>query len=169
MRRLLSLAAIIPLLLLAGACGGTAEQGPSVRLDGSPRPPTDQGVVTAVSRSSLTLDAKRTYRLTPRLQSFSTSTLTVASILQRKGQYVEVGAHGRTIGWVATVAAVLPTNPPAVYYQGTLLRVVGNQAIFRDGTIFNVKAGVRGPAKGPVLVRIDPARHVVVEMTQQGA
>jgi hypothetical protein len=165
MRRLLALAA---LLLVGGACGAGAT-APMVRLDGTPRPPSDQGVVSAVSRTSLTLDGRRTYRLTPKLQSFSTSTLTVVSVLQRKGQYVLVGARKGTVGWVASVAAVLPTRPPAVYYEGRLQRVEGHQAVFRDGTVLVMAEGLPQQQPGPKLVRLDPARHLVVELTPEAA
>ena len=166
MRRLLALAVSLLAAVSLGGCNRSSS--PVVRLDGSPRFPDDQGVVTAVSRQRLTLDGARTYSISPDLQSFSTYTLSAVSVLQRKGQYVQIGLRGKTAVWLANIAAVLPSKPPAVYYRGRLLRVDQRQAIFRDGTVLRVAPETPAVTGGNVLVRLDPARHVVVDMTPNG-
>jgi hypothetical protein len=163
MRRLLTLAVAFVAALSLAACNRSSS--PVVRLDGSPRFPSDEGVVTAVSRQRLTLDGSRSYAISPGLQSFSTYTLTAVSVLQRKGQYVQIGLNGKTVVWLANIAAVLPTNPPSVYYRGRLLRVDQRQAIFRDGTVLRVAPETAAVPAGDVLVRLDPARHQAVDMT----
>lgn len=146
-------------LTLAG-CGGGGHDGPArIVLDGRPRFPDDQGVVTQVSRTRITLAGRRTYELSPRLQSFSTVDLSTQSVFQRKGQYVQLGLDGDTAVWVAGVAAVVPGTPPRVFYIGTLQRLDGKgNAIFADGTVLRLGQGV-APAKavGRVIVEIDPA------------
>ncbi|MDQ1402044.1 MAG: hypothetical protein QOG03_360 [Actinomycetota bacterium] len=169
MRRLLVVAAAVA-LVMTGAVGCRSTSKPVVNLDGSPRIPDDQGVVTAVSRQRLTLDGTRTYPISPGLQAFSTYTLTVVSVLERKGQYVQIGLNGKTVVWLANIAAVLPTTPPAVYYQGRLLRIDRTGAVFRDGTVLRLAPELHPSfTTGRVQARLDPARHVVVSLELQGA
>ncbi|HEX2850336.1 MAG TPA: hypothetical protein VHN98_07275 [Acidimicrobiales bacterium] len=155
--------------LLAGGCGRRTP--PAVVLDGRPRLPDVEGVVQQVSFTSVELDGGRRYRITRDLQCFSTSTLQAVPLLERQGQYVQMGVdHGRVV-WMAAVGGVVPVTPPAVYYRGELVRVSRAGAVFRDGTVValspELRASLSKPsaARGRVLVRIDPARHVAVGIT----
>jgi hypothetical protein len=52
--------------------------------------------------------------------------------------------------------------PPVVYYNGVLVRRDGPRAIFRDGTVLRLAAGVTPPVEqGLVRAEIDPALHTV--------
>lgn len=118
-----------------------------------------------VSFTSLTLDGGRTYKITRRLQCFSTQTMQAVPLLDRKGQYVHLGVDGHTVVWLAAVGAILRTPSPVVFYTGTLVRRSGRTVTFRDGTVLRLAAGVEPPvAKGFLQVQIDPARHLVTSM-----
>ncbi|HUQ39457.1 MAG TPA: hypothetical protein VM030_04835 [Acidimicrobiales bacterium] len=161
-------AVLLAVALLFGGCGGGGDDAPArLVLDGRPRYPDDQGVVTRVSRTSITLAGARTYRVSPKLQSFSTMDLSTQPLLQRKGQYVQVGLDGTTMVWIAGVAKVLPGTPPRVFYVGTLKRLDGKgNAVFADGTVLRLGAGVTpSPPKGSATVEIDPAAGVARRIT----
>jgi hypothetical protein len=161
-RRPAVLALAVATMVALVACGG--DNGPKpIALDGTPRYPDAQGVVDRVSVTSITLDGHRTYKVSKKLQSFSTSTLQTLPLLQRKGQYVQVGLDGDTMVWIANVGAILPVEPPAVYYQGRLLRTdAQRRLVFRDGTVLPLAPGVTSPVPtGFVRADIDPAAHVV--------
>lgn len=148
------MAAVLAVLLLP-ACGGDGDDQ-RVVLDGRPRHPDDQGVVTAVSFERIELAGERTYEITRDLQSFSTQTMQALPILHRKGQFVHVGLDGKRAVWIAAVGSVLG-DPPAVYYAGKLERVVDGELIFEDGTVLGLGKGVRPPVpSGFVQVDIDP-------------
>lgn len=154
------------LALLGGGCGHGA--APRVVLDGRPRVPDVEGVVERVSFTSLELDGGRRYTITRDLQCFSTSTMQAVPLLDRQDQYVQAGVEGRRVVWLAAIGAVVPGTPRAVYYRGELVRVDSASAVFRDGTVLRLTPGVRGGwarRRGSVLARIDPDRHVVVEMS----
>lgn len=157
-------AVALSLVLVLPACGG--ERATAVKLDGSPRYPDDEGVVTAISFERLTLDGKRTYGVSKNLRAFSTYTRELEPMLSRDGQYVQLGIDDKKVVWMAGVAGVVPTKPPAVYYVGGLTRIDGeHRAVFEDGTVLRLASGVRRPAgNGRVRAKIDPARHVVVEL-----
>jgi hypothetical protein len=166
MRRAAVAAALVLVVLLAAGCGG--DDGPTpITLDGRPRYPDAEGVVERVSAESLTLDGRRTYEVSPALQSFSTSTLKTLPLLQRRGQYVQLGLDGRTVVWLANVGAPVPVDPPRVFHQGTLVRVSGGRLVFRDGTVLRLGPGVTSPVpSGLVRAAIDPGRHVVTDVGQ---
>ena len=146
------------------ACRGGGE--PDIKLDGTPRHPDDQGVATAISREEITLDGARSYKLSPRLRSFSTFTLETTSVFTRKGQYVQIGLDGKTVEWLAGFAAVIP-DPPRVFYVGRLEEVNGRELVFADGTVLDALASVEIPAPGRrVQVEIDPDRHAVRKVTE---
>ena len=156
------LAAVL-LAVLVGACGG----GGSHRavLDGSPRFPDREGVVTDVTLSSLTLNGRDHFSIDRDLQCFSTYTLESVPLLGRKNQYVQLGVKGKKVTWLASFAAVvhLPNEPPVVFYNGKLLRIDGeHRAIFRDGSVLRLAPGITAP-KGADVVRaeIDPATQRV--------
>ena len=148
----------------ASACGSSSG-GLEVVLDGSARRPTDEGVVTAVSREKVTLDGRRTYKVSPTLKSFSTYTLATTPLLDKDGQYVHVGARGGTVYWIAGIADVLDGS---VYYTGRLVQVEGDRAVMRDGTVLRLAPAAKGTEavrpEGEVVARIDAGRHQVVEL-----
>ena len=152
--------------MVVGACGGSSIK--PIVLDGTPRFPSAEGVVQTVDVHHITLDGGRTYKVSSRLQSFSTYTLETVSLLQRKGQYVQVGLHGSTMTWISSIGAVVPLHPPVVFYNGRLLRTdASHHLIFRDGTVLRLGAGVTSPvATGFVTADIDPRQHLVLKVTQ---
>ena len=151
------------LVVLASACSASSSH--RVVLDGRARYPDAEGVVVSVTPQQLTLDGGRTYRVSSVVQSFSSETLATVPLLQRSGQYVQVGLDGRTAVWVAAVGAVFTSSPPLVYYQGVLVRIdAKRRAVFRDGTVLQLKPGVPGAAPGFARAEIDPAAHLVVRL-----
>ena len=158
-RRLATLVATAVVLL--GACGGSSVK--AIPLDGSPRYPNAEGIVRTVDVHHITLDGGRTYKVSPRLQSFSTYTLETLSLLGRKGQYVQIGLHGRTMTWIATIGAPVPLQPPVVFYNGRLTRIDSSgHLVFRDGTVLKLGPAVTSPiTSGVVRAEIDPSAHVV--------
>jgi hypothetical protein len=143
------------------ACSSDGDDG-RVVLDGRARLPDAEGVVAAVDREHIVLDGGRRYELVEKPQSFSTYTLATVSLLQRKGQYVQVGFDGDRVAWVASVGAVTRVDPPVVYYNGVLRRIEDGRAFFRDGTVLTLGRGVRAPVRtGFVRAEIDPDAHTV--------
>jgi hypothetical protein len=160
MRRLA--VALFVVVLVAAACSSGDE---AVRLDGSPRYPDDEGVVTAISFDRITLDGRRTYDVSPGLRAFSTVTRQLEPMLRRKGQYVQIGLDDRTMVWMAGIAAVVRTEPPAVYYVGRMVSVdEERRAVFADGTVLRLAPTADQRERRRFRARIDPARHVVVEL-----
>lgn len=157
--------ALVALSALVAGCarGGADDEG--VALDGSPRLADDEGVLTAVSDESITLDGERTYRVADTALAFSTNTRQVESLQNRRNQYVQIGLDERTMVWMSGVAAIVPGDPPTVYYVGHLDRVDGERLVFHDGTVFRAAPGLDLPLKkGRVLVTIDAAAHRVIEV-----
>ena len=135
-----------------------------VVLDGRPRLPDAEGVVENISFTRITLDGGRSYPVSKTLQSFSTYDLAAVPMLQRQGQYVQLGLDGHTVTWMAGIGVVVraPGQPPVVFYNGFLLRVEGRRAVFRDGTVLRLADGVTSPATGALVrAEIDPDRHEV--------
>jgi hypothetical protein len=166
------------LLLLAVACsrGG----GDTLVLDGSPRRPDAEGVVTAVTTERITLDGDRTYRVAEDLASFSTYDLIATPMLQRRGQYVQLGLDGDVAEWMAGIGVVVRAEgrDPVVFYNGDLVRIDDDRAIFKDGTVLALAEDAELPDKGgdtpgppgvtgPARAEIDPSAHQVVVLTAQ--
>lgn len=148
-------------LVAAGAC---SRKGPSdtLVLDGRPRLPDAEGVVVHVSRERIVLDGGRAYSVSPALRSFSTQTMATVPVLGRENQFVHLGLRGDTMVWIAIVGAVLPGDPPVIYYTGSLREVKGGRAYFADGTVLGLAPGVAAPVKSGFLqVSIDPKSHLV--------
>jgi hypothetical protein len=155
-RRLLAVVACLT-AVLAG-CGA---HHATLVLDGRPRYPDDEGVATTITLHEIVLDGRRHYRVAPGFVSFSTYTLALEPMVDRVGQYVQLGLDGHSASWMAGIGSVLRTTPPTVVYTGVLLRVDRRRrAIFRDGTVIHLALGVVAPPRG-ILARaqIDPARH----------
>lgn len=142
---------------LAG-CGGDDE--PAVALDGSPRLPDTEGVVTEVSDDKIVLDGKHTYEVSDDLMAFSTYTLEAIPLAHRKGQYVQLGLDGETAEWLALIGEPLEGR---VYYTGELEEVDGDNLVFADGTVLTLGDGVKPPAEaGRMRAVVDPNKRVVV-------
>ena len=156
----------MPLFLLAGvlllpAC--TRGDGHRLVLDGRPRNPDIEGVVEQISFERVTLDGGRSFAVEKDLQSFSTYDLAAVPMLHRLGQYVQLGLNGKKVAWMAGIGVVVRgAAPPVVYYNGVLLRVEGDRAIFRDGTVLQLADGVTTPVEGGLVrAELDPAVHRV--------
>lgn len=164
-------AACLALLGTAAACSGDDANAAKVwvELDGSPRPPDDEGVVTAIADdfSTITIDGERTYEISDTLQSFSTTDGSTQPLLRRLRQYVHVGLEGGTAVWVAGIAAVVDTGEPLVFYRGEVSALRGGRSVaFTDGTVLRIADGVTLPKPGDhVLATIDATRDVVVELS----
>ena len=155
-----------PLLLLAGAlllAGCAKDTGKQLVLDGRPRIPDAEGVVEQVSFGKITLDGGRSYGVRKDLQSFSTYDLAAVPMLQRAGQYVHLGLDGNKVAWMAMIGEVIEVGAaPVVYYNGVLVRLEGDRAFFRDGTVLQLADGVMSPvATGFVRAELDPSLHKV--------
>lgn len=84
-------------------------------------------------------------------------------MLHRLGQYVQLGLNGKKVEWMAGIGVVVRGEaPPVVYYNGVLVRVDGDRAIFRDGTVLKLADGVTSPVESGLLrAELDPALHRV--------
>jgi hypothetical protein len=158
----------LPLLLMAGAllfagCANSDGDSHRVVLDGRPRFPDVEGVVERISFENITLDGGRSYGVRKDLQSFSTYDLAAVPMLHRLGQYVQLGLDGKKVAWMAMIGEVVRgAAAPVVYYNGVLLRLDGDRAIFRDGTVLQLADGVTSPVEtGFVRAELDPAVHRV--------
>ena len=154
----------LPLLLMAGAlllAGCAKSDRPRLVLDGRPRFPDVEGVVEQISFERITLDGGRSYGVRKDLQSFSTYDLAAVPMLHRLGQYVQLGLDGKKVAWMAMVGEVVRgPAAPVVYYNGVLVRLEGDRAIFRDGTVLQLADGVTSPVdQGFVRAELDPALH----------
>jgi hypothetical protein len=132
-------------------------------LDGRARIPHVEGVVEQISFDRITLDGDRSFGVRKDLQSFSTYDLAAVPMLHRLGQYVQLGLNGKKVAWMAGIGVVVRGSaPPVVYYNGFLLRREGGRAVFRDGTVLQLAAGVTSPVNsGLVRAEIDPVLHMV--------
>lgn len=161
-------AGTVALFLLGTACGGGGGDGSSLRddlLGGALRVPDDEGVVTAISRETVTLDGARTYAVSEALLSFSAYIRVLEPMQGRRGQYVQIGLDGDTMIWMAGIGAVVDGSPRSVYFTGTLVRVGAGRAEFDGGTVFRVATGVRAPSElGPVQAQIDVSRHQIIAL-----
>ncbi|MEY2459215.1 MAG: hypothetical protein QOG30_1045 [Acidimicrobiaceae bacterium] len=177
--------AVVPALALACAtaiglvaCGGSSGPGSAapvtyVRLDGTPRMPNDEGVVTAMADdlSTFTLDDVRTYHTDPALQSFSTVDGSTQPLRRRLHQYVQVGLRDTTALWVAGIAAVVAADgqPGVAYYTGVPKRVSDREVDFADGTVLILAADVETPPTGALMrASIDVVSHKVTALAAAG-
>jgi hypothetical protein len=157
---------LVPLLLVAGAVlfNGCAEKDDDrLVLDGRPRVPDVEGVVEQISFERITLDGGRSYEVRKDLQSFSTYDLAAVPMLHRQGQYVQLGLKETKVAWMAGIGVVVRgAAPPVVYYNGVLVRLEGDRATFRDGTVLQLADGVESPVdSGLVRAELDPGLHRV--------
>lgn len=140
-----------------------------MELDGSPRPPDEEGVVVAVDRKSIELEDGKKFGLSEDLVSFSTVNRHTISVLGTVGDYVHLGVDGDTVVWLARVGRVtVAEDKPVVLYQGEIKEVQGDRLLFADGTVLRLEkglevGGVRG--EGFSLVAIDPKTERVQGVT----
>jgi hypothetical protein len=158
--------AVLPLLIVVGALllsGCVKSDRQRLVLDGRPRYPDAEGVVETISFEQITLDGGRSFGVRKDLQSFSTYDLAAVPMLQRSGQYVQLGLDGKKVAWMAMVGEVVRgAAPPVVYYNGVLVRLDGDRAVFRDGTVLQLADGVTSPVEqGFVRAELDPSLHRV--------
>ena len=155
-----ALLVVVGALFLSGCARSDSHR---LVLDGRPRPPDAEGVVEKISFESVTLDGGRTFEVRKDLQSFSTYDLAAVSMLGRLGQYVQLGLDGKKVAWMAMIGEVVRGGPaPVVYYNGVLVRLEGDRATFRDGTVLQLADGVTSPVEtGFVRAELDPALHRV--------
>ena len=167
MRRLIVLLAAVAFSSTVAGCSREAEAPePVVRLDGSARFPDDEGVATALDRRSITLDGKRTYRVSDQLRSFSTYTRELEPMIGRRGQYVQIGVEDGVMVWMAGISRLVDVEGrPAAYYTGRFRGVERGRFVFTDGTTFAVDDDVsRPPESADVTARIDIATRRIVEL-----
>ena len=154
----------LTLLLTTAACQRDADPAPVVDLDGSPRIPDAEGVVRTVDRRHNELDGGRSDPQSPDLQSFHSKTRAAISVLQRKGEYVQVGIDDGTVVWVAAIGAVVPLDRPTVFYQGTVSDLSAGRVTFDDGTVLRVARGVDAVEGSFVRAELDPSTKQVVAL-----
>jgi hypothetical protein len=171
-RRLAALALVALAAGPAAACTSSAASRTAttfVRLDGSPRVPDAEGVLVDVAGdfATITLDGKRTYKVSKALQSFSTIDGSILPLAGRIGEYVQVGLEGKTAVWIASVADIIDDGEQQlVYYTGSIAAHDGDQLTFKDGTVLTLGSGVDVPDGAEhVVVTIAPKEHVVTSVT----
>jgi len=148
-RRLLCAAVLAVVVVAVPSCGGG---GPTpLVLDGSPRFPDDEGLVTDVDLDTVTLDAERTYDISDELRSFSALDLSTAPLLFSDGQYAQVGLHGDTVVWLGTVARPVGVDPPVVYFTDAVAEVANGNLTFAGGLVLRLADDRDAPAAGTVV------------------
>ena len=168
MRKWALLVVVLSAAVVAPGCGAGEDAKAVITLDGSPRFPDDEGIVTSVSRMQLTLDGRRTYRVSKDLRSFSALDLSIIPLLHHKDQYVQVGVEGQTVVWIGRIANVVVTSTKRVFYVGELVRTEGQKLVMRDGTVLTLDKSVAAPTgTGRVQAQIDPEKHAVVQIVLQ--
>lgn len=151
---------------LALAACSSSDAPAAIKLDGSPRLPDREGVVSAVSAKQITLDDKTVLKLAKNVVVFSTYNQRSVPLAGLKGKYVHVGVKGSTAEWIAQIGVVQGT-PPTALYEGELVGVDGQRMTFKDGTVLTLAKGLTAPAgaKGHTLAVVDAATHVVTGAT----
>ena len=162
----------LALLGSVAACGGDDDEGRAafVELDGSPRPPDDAGVITAIAddNSTITIDGEVVYELHEALQSFSSLDGSTQPLRSRLGQYVHLGLDGDTAVWVAGIGAVarIDGRPQTVTYLGTIDAVDDRTITMVDGTVFELADGVDAPGElpAPAVLRVGVSDDAVLSI-----
>jgi hypothetical protein len=161
-RRSLLVAVALGLLVVPSACRGGGAEPPAVILDGRPRPPDDEGIMTEVAADHLVLDGRTRLKVSGKLIAFASSTGQVTNLYQRRNQYVQVGVRSGTVVWLGAVGAILPGPRPFVLYQGNVLTDEGGRLTMEDGTVLRAHPELP-PVTGRLSLRLDVTTHEVVE------
>jgi hypothetical protein len=130
-------------------------------LDGRPRLPDAEGVVTAVTLRSVTLDGGRSYAVSPKIESFSVYNGAPTALLAKRGQYVQVGVRGDKAVWIQSFGTPVG-DPPSVVFTGKLVSRTGSRLHFRGGATLRLAGGVQPPPVGDLECVIASRRHAVV-------
>jgi hypothetical protein len=131
-------------------------------LDGRPRIPSAEGVVTAVTLRRVTLDGARSFGVSRRLESFSVYNGAPTPLLAKRGQYVQVGVRGGKVVWIQSFGTPIG-DPPAVVFTGRLDGVAAGRLHFSGGATLRLGDGVPRPPTGvDVECVIAPRRHAVI-------
>lgn len=138
-------------------------------LDKGPRVPSDEGVVTAVTFESITLEGARTYEISKGVESFTTNEHTVTPLVHWLDRYVHVGVNKAKVAlWVAGIGVVPKGGSDSrVVYSGVFNKLDANgRAVFADGTVLKLGPGVTPPEPDKqVLVYLDPLAKQIVQMS----
>lgn len=157
-----AVALILMTAISLGACGGSKAV---VRLDGSPRHADVEGVVVNAGAAGMTLDGRRSFKVSDKVVSFSTYNGALVPLASTVGAYVQAGVKGKTVVWVGKIGPVTTdaSGHRTVQYQGTLVKVDGSDLVFKDGTVLRLGKGLKAPANplGPVYAVIDADKHVI--------
>ena len=159
------LGAIVFIVLAASCSSGTS----GVLEHGGPRIPSDQGVVTESTLERIQLDHKRNYLIDDKVESFTTRSHVVTSLLAWEGKFVQLGlSKSKKVQWIAGIGNVVPGTPPLVFYTGVVTRQESakRRVYFDDGTVLVAGSGVKVPSKGTeVVCEIDPTTALVTKIT----
>jgi hypothetical protein len=145
----------------------------TIKLDGSPRVPDDEGIATQIDVEArrITLDGERDYEVSEALKSFSALDLSTQPLADAVDSYVQLGLDGDIVVWIGRIADPLATDPPTVYYVGRFKRIEeldgARRAVFGEGTVLRLSEGVEAPAGAEDQVlqaQIDPASHEVIAL-----
>jgi len=164
-QRLSPLLCALVITFAVGLAG--CSSGAHFALDGSPRYPNAQGLLTAANKKDL-LVGQDEYAIGTRLITFSTYNLTQLPLGAAIDRYVQVGLHGHTAVWIAVVG--IATSGQPVIYTGTLLRIDAHRrAIFSDGTVLQLAPQLH-PAEqsGLVIAEIDAMTGQVTALVANG-
>ncbi|HVE92543.1 MAG TPA: hypothetical protein VNE62_09640 [Actinomycetota bacterium] len=155
-------------LVIVGILGACSAESPKGILESGPRVPDEQGVVADVSVGRLQFQGGKAYAISDRIESFTTRTHEVKALALWKGKYVHAGIENKEVVWVAGIG-VVPKDPPRhVTYTGVFRNLDSRgRAVFEDGTVLALAAGVKPPRKGETVVTIDPLKKAVVSLTPQ--
>ncbi|MEO7804087.1 MAG: hypothetical protein ABIS18_06805, partial [Actinomycetota bacterium] len=129
--------ALVLTLLFLVACGSSDPVDPT---SDAARFPDEEGVVTSMTRSRMTLDNKRTFDISLEVQSFSSlEGHAPTALVSWRGKYVHAGLTDDKVIWVAGIGLALPNG--TVTYVGYFERVEEGRAVFADGTALRFKEG----------------------------
>ncbi len=156
--------------MVTGACAETAPPPQSI-LDRGPRVPSDEGVVTAVTFEQITLESARTYKISKALESFTTRERKTTPLVHWQDRYVHLGLDKeKIVVWVAGIGVVPKgVSDPRVLYAGVFEKIdPKGRAVFADGTVLRMAAGVVPPEPGKeALVTIDPVAKQIVQINSR--
>lgn len=130
--------------------------------------PSDEGVVTAVTFASITLEGARTYEISKSVESFTTNEHRVTPLVHWLDRYVHLGVNKEKVAlWVAGIGIVPKgVEDHRVVYSGVFNKLdAKGRAVFADGTVLKLGPGVTPPEPGKqVLVYLDAIAKQIVQI-----